>query len=118
MTRDLAPNYLGALTLLLMIGIVLARIYMLRQYGVAAMKFGQIDKTDFLTPRLLSFIFTSYSLPPPIGLRSAARHFFTWKPWHGSGCSSVYRDCHCCFGVSSLSDEAFGWASIPTVLTG
>lgn len=46
------PRYLAALTLVLMLGMVLARVALLRQRGVAAMKFGQIDKTDFLIPPL------------------------------------------------------------------
>lgn len=51
------PNDLGALTLVLMIGIVLTRVFLLRKQGVAAMKFGQIDKTDFLIPPFAFFYF-------------------------------------------------------------
>jgi protein-S-isoprenylcysteine O-methyltransferase Ste14 len=40
-----------------MISIVLVRVSMLRQRGVAAMKFGQIDKTDFLIPPFALFYF-------------------------------------------------------------
>jgi protein-S-isoprenylcysteine O-methyltransferase Ste14 len=54
---DLAPNDLGVLTLVLVIGIVLVRVSMLRQRGIAAMKFGQIDKTDFLIPPFAVFYF-------------------------------------------------------------
>lgn len=44
------PQYLGALTLALMMGIVLTRIVLLRRRGIQAMKFGQSDKTNFVIP--------------------------------------------------------------------
>ncbi|MFY9738277.1 MAG: isoprenylcysteine carboxylmethyltransferase family protein [Candidatus Cybelea sp.] len=44
------PGYLGALTILLLVSIVIVRVWMLNQRGIAAMKFGTIDKTDFLIP--------------------------------------------------------------------
>jgi protein-S-isoprenylcysteine O-methyltransferase Ste14 len=50
-------NYLGALTIALMVGMVLARIAMLRQVGVRAMNFGKQDKTDFLIPPFAFFYF-------------------------------------------------------------
>jgi protein-S-isoprenylcysteine O-methyltransferase Ste14 len=40
-----------------MLGLVLTRVALLRQRGVAAMKFGQIDKTDFLIPPFALFYF-------------------------------------------------------------
>jgi protein-S-isoprenylcysteine O-methyltransferase Ste14 len=49
------PNYFGAMTLVLMIGMVLARVFLLRRQGVQAMKFGQIDKTDFFIPPFALF---------------------------------------------------------------
>lgn len=51
------PNYFGALTLVLMFGIVLTRVFLLRRQGIAAMKFGQIDKTDFFIPPFALFYF-------------------------------------------------------------
>lgn len=51
------PHYLAALTLVLMVGIVLARIFLLRRQGIQAMKFGQIDKTDFFIPPFVLFYF-------------------------------------------------------------
>lgn len=45
MTRDL-----GALTLVLLISFVLIRARILKQHGISAMHFGNIDKTDFLIP--------------------------------------------------------------------
>jgi hypothetical protein len=56
------PNYFGALTLVLMIGIVSTRVFLLRQQGVEAMKFGQIDKGTISSPRSPFFISISYSL--------------------------------------------------------
>ena len=40
-----------------MIGIVLSRVLLLRRQGVRAMKFGQIDKTDFFIPPFALFYF-------------------------------------------------------------
>ncbi len=44
------PGYLGALTIVLMIGMVLTRVVMLRRRGIDAVKFGKTHKTDFLIP--------------------------------------------------------------------
>lgn len=51
------PNYFGVLTLVLIIGIVLTRVFLLRQQGVKAMKFGHIDKTDYFIPPFALFYF-------------------------------------------------------------
>src|SRR5215468_4497339 len=51
------PKYLGALTLVLLLGMVLTRIFVLRRQGVKAMKFGNMDKTDFLIPPFALFYF-------------------------------------------------------------
>ncbi len=52
MSRDLA-----ALTVILLLGMVLARVAMLRRQGVRAMNFGKQDKTDFLIPPFALFYF-------------------------------------------------------------
>jgi protein-S-isoprenylcysteine O-methyltransferase Ste14 len=44
------PGYLGALTIVFLISIVSVRVWMLNQRSIVAMKFGTIDKTDFLIP--------------------------------------------------------------------
>lgn len=44
------PGYLAALIMLLLAGAVMARVLLMRRIGVKAMKFGQIDKTDFIIP--------------------------------------------------------------------
>ena len=48
---------LAALTIALLLGMVLARVAMLRLQGVRAMNFGKQDKTDFLIPPFAFFYF-------------------------------------------------------------
>jgi protein-S-isoprenylcysteine O-methyltransferase Ste14 len=43
-------RYLGALTIVLLLAMALTRVFLLRRQGIVAMKFGDIDKTDFLIP--------------------------------------------------------------------
>src|SRR5215472_8879905 len=51
------PKYLGVLTIVLLLGMVLTRIAVLRRQGIKAMKFGKIDKTDFLIPAICPVLF-------------------------------------------------------------
>jgi protein-S-isoprenylcysteine O-methyltransferase Ste14 len=51
------PRYFAVLTILLMLGIVLTRVFMMRIKGVEAMKFGKLDKTDFFIPPFALFYF-------------------------------------------------------------
>ena len=51
------PKYFAVLTILLMLVMVLTRVLLLRRRGIAAMKFGKIDKTDFLIPPFALFYF-------------------------------------------------------------
>ncbi len=44
------PGYFGALTLVLLIAMVVARVVLLRRRGVEALNFGKTDKRDFLIP--------------------------------------------------------------------
>ena len=53
----LMPAYLGALAVVLLLGMVLSRVFLLRRLGIVAMKFGEIDKTDFLIPPVMLFYF-------------------------------------------------------------
>jgi protein-S-isoprenylcysteine O-methyltransferase Ste14 len=48
------PKYFASLTIVLMIAMVLTRVFLLKSRGTSAMKFGNIDKTDFL---ILPFAF-------------------------------------------------------------
>ncbi len=50
-------GYLAALTIVLLLGMVLTRVYLLRRTGTHAMHFGRIDKTDFLIPPFALFYF-------------------------------------------------------------
>jgi protein-S-isoprenylcysteine O-methyltransferase Ste14 len=50
-------RYFAALTIVLMLGMVLARAFMMRRTGVQTMKFGAIDKRDFLIPPFAFFYF-------------------------------------------------------------
>ncbi len=51
------PRYLAALTLVLVVGMVLTRAWLMRRQGIDAMNFGKIDKTDFLIPPFALFYF-------------------------------------------------------------
>jgi protein-S-isoprenylcysteine O-methyltransferase Ste14 len=50
-------RYLAALTIVLLLSTVLARVAMLRRQGVRAMNFGKQDRTDFLIPPFAFFYF-------------------------------------------------------------
>lgn len=51
------PKYLGALTIALLLAMVLTRVFVLKRQGIKVMKFGSIDKTDFLIPPFALFYF-------------------------------------------------------------
>lgn len=56
------PGIIAVLTMVLLIGTVLLRVMRLRRTGVEAMKFGQIDKTDFLIPPFaLFYLYTIFA---------------------------------------------------------
>jgi protein-S-isoprenylcysteine O-methyltransferase Ste14 len=50
-------RYLAALTIVLLLGTVLTRVFLMRRTGIRAMHFGRIDKTDFLIPPFALFYF-------------------------------------------------------------
>ena len=50
-------RYLGAASLILLLGMVLGRVLLMRSAGIKAMKFGQTDKSDFLIPPFAFFYF-------------------------------------------------------------
>src|SRR5215470_13518716 len=61
-------KYLAALTIVLLLGMVLIRVFVMRRTGTRAMHFGKIDKTDFLIPPFALFYFytvfaASFDLP-------------------------------------------------------
>jgi protein-S-isoprenylcysteine O-methyltransferase Ste14 len=51
------PKYFGALALVLLTGMVLTRVFLLKRQGIYAMKFGNIDKKDFLILPFALFYF-------------------------------------------------------------
>ncbi len=69
-------KYITALTFILLIGLVISSVQSLKRKGVTAMKFGKLDKTDFLIPPFALFYFylvfaSAFGLPSP-----ATRQFF------------------------------------------
>ena len=50
-------KYFGALTIVLLLGMLLARVLSMRRHGIKAVKFGGIDKKDFLIPPFAMFYF-------------------------------------------------------------
>jgi protein-S-isoprenylcysteine O-methyltransferase Ste14 len=54
-TDPAIPKYLAAATMLLLLGMVWARVLLLRHKGVKAVHFGNIDKKDFLIPPFALF---------------------------------------------------------------
>ena len=51
------PGYFAALTIVLLLGMVLTRALLMKRKGIEALKFGKIDKTDFLIPPFALFYF-------------------------------------------------------------
>ncbi len=51
------PKYFAALTIILMLGMVLTRVWLLKRKGLQALNFGKLDKTDFLIPPFALFYF-------------------------------------------------------------
>lgn len=54
---EFIPRYSAAVTLVLVLGLVLTRAFVMRSKGIQAMNFGKIDKTDFLIPPFAIFYF-------------------------------------------------------------
>jgi len=51
------PHYFAALTVIVLIGMVVTRVLLMIRQGIKAMKFGNIDKKDFLIPPFALFYF-------------------------------------------------------------
>src|ERR1700739_3067335 len=58
--KTVLPGYIAATTIVLLVGMVLTRVWLLRRTGTRAMHFGSIDKTDFLIPP--GALFYSYNV--------------------------------------------------------
>jgi protein-S-isoprenylcysteine O-methyltransferase Ste14 len=97
-------EYLAALTIVLLLSMVLARVLLLRRAGIQAMHFANIDKTDFLIPPVALFYFyTIFAAAFGWPLVSAQRFFESEvAAWIGVGL---------CFGgllILLLSLVSFG----------
>jgi protein-S-isoprenylcysteine O-methyltransferase Ste14 len=75
----------GALTIILLFGMVLSRVQVMKRQGMQVMQFGKIDKTDFLIPPVALVYFYSifahaFGLP-----RVSTQTFFQseWIAWLG-----------------------------------
>jgi protein-S-isoprenylcysteine O-methyltransferase Ste14 len=79
-------KFIAPLTLVLMVGMVLTRIRMMKARGIAAMKFAEIDKRDFLIlPLVLFYFYTVFALA--FDWPSASSHSFfrsTAVSWLGA----------------------------------
>ncbi len=51
------PRYLGTLAIVLLLGMVLTRVYLLRRSGTDAMRFAKTDKSDYVIPPFAFFYF-------------------------------------------------------------
>jgi hypothetical protein len=70
------PQYLAALTIVLLIGTVFGRVLLLRRTGTQAMHFGKLDKTDFLIPPVaLSYFYAVFAAAFGWPLASSQRFF-------------------------------------------
>jgi uncharacterized membrane protein len=79
------PEYFAALTIILLLGMVLTRAFLMKRPGIEALKFGNIDKKDFLIPpfALLYFyiVFAQAFRVPAVSRQEFFRSEFT--PWIG-----------------------------------
>ena len=93
------PKYLGALTIVLLLGMVLTRVFLLKRQGIKAMKFGSTDKTDFLIPPFALFYFYVLFAAAFDWPNVSARAFSIPRPWHGPECCSAWRASLFCYGA-------------------
>jgi protein-S-isoprenylcysteine O-methyltransferase Ste14 len=70
-------RYFGALTIVLLLSMVWGRVLLMRKAGIKAVKFGEIDKKDFLIPPFAFFYFYlvfAHAFNLPTGSRQALFH--------------------------------------------
>jgi protein-S-isoprenylcysteine O-methyltransferase Ste14 len=75
-------QYLGALILVLVLAMVLVRVQLLRRGGIVAMRFGELDRTDYLIPPFAFLYFyvvfaNAFGWPSPV----ATSHPSLWVFW-------------------------------------
>jgi protein-S-isoprenylcysteine O-methyltransferase Ste14 len=75
-------GYFAAVTLVLLIILVISRVFLMRKMGIKAMKFGNMDKKDFLIiPFVLLFfylVFTSALNLPKLGVELFRNEIVSW----------------------------------------
>jgi protein-S-isoprenylcysteine O-methyltransferase Ste14 len=76
-------RYFGALTIVLLFGMVWSRVLLMRRKGIKAMKFGSTDKTDFLIPPFALFYFytviaAAFNLPTVSGQELFRSEIVSW----------------------------------------
>jgi protein-S-isoprenylcysteine O-methyltransferase Ste14 len=81
--RNSMSKYLGALTIILLLGMALTRVFLLKRQGIKAMKFGNIDKTDFLIIPFVFFYFyivfaAAFNWPSVITQELFHSEFMSW----------------------------------------
>ena len=79
------PSYFGALPIPVLLTMVLVRVLLLKKAGVTAMKFGELDKTDFFIPPFVFLYFYSIfanAFRWPTVFQGALFHS-SWASWIG-----------------------------------
>jgi protein-S-isoprenylcysteine O-methyltransferase Ste14 len=76
-------RYVGPVTMVTLVGLVLARVTLLRAHGIRAMRFGETDKTDFIIPPFALFYIylvfaAAFGWPAPSGQRFFAAEPVAW----------------------------------------
>lgn len=90
------PQYFGALTLVLMLGMVWTRAWLMRRQGLRAVHFGRADRTDFLIlPFALFYFYTVFAAA--FGLPA-----FGAQPLFRSEAVAWVGACSCLAGLSLL----------------
>jgi protein-S-isoprenylcysteine O-methyltransferase Ste14 len=69
------PKYLGALTIVVLLAMVLGRVFILKRQGIKAMRFGETHKSDFLIPPL-AFFYLYVIFAAAFGWPSVSRRTF------------------------------------------
>jgi hypothetical protein len=93
------PKYLGALTIVLLLGIVLTRVFLLKRQGIKAMKFGNVDKTDFLIPPFALFYFYVLFAAAFDWPNISTRQFFHSEVVAWAGVLFCLAGSSCCYGA-------------------
>ena len=95
--RASVQGYVAALAVVLLLGMVLARAWLMRRQGINAFHFGSTDKTDFLIPPFALFYFyIGVCRGIPFADRQPTGVFSIGNGLLGRRTSLSWRDCSCC----------------------